>query len=156
MRILRALNDVFFRSSTHQNWPWDRKLTQSCPCLRWILGFRTDVRQMRLHVYTSSYSSDRYSVCGKRPLAIAVMNMVLPPFKNGEHNSKSTSIIDHFITPLSRPTITSDRNHLRPLWQGGNYLLSAEDSLVCGWLAKFGYTWKSMTEALAWVHYQSR
>ena len=36
-----------------------------------------------------SYSSDRYSVCGKRPLVIAAVNTELPPFKNGEHNSES-------------------------------------------------------------------
>jgi len=48
-----------------------------------------------------SYSSDRYSVCGKRPLAIAARNAELPRFKNGEHNSESASTIDHAITPLS-------------------------------------------------------
>jgi len=47
-----------------------------------------------------SYLSDQYSVCGKRPLAIAVMNAELPLFKNGEHNSESTSTIDRVITPL--------------------------------------------------------
>ena len=46
------------------------------------------------------YSSDRYSVCGKRPLALAAMNAELPPFKNEEHNSESASTIDHVITPL--------------------------------------------------------
>ena len=35
-----------------------------------------------------NYSSDRYSVGGKRPLAIAAINAELPPFKNREHNSK--------------------------------------------------------------------
>ena len=48
-----------------------------------------------------SYSSDRYSVCGKRSLTIAVMNVELPPFKNGEHNSGSMSTIDRVITPLN-------------------------------------------------------
>jgi len=47
-----------------------------------------------------SYSSDRYSFCGKRPLAIAAMNTELPPFKHGEHNSESASTIDCVITPL--------------------------------------------------------
>ena len=47
-----------------------------------------------------SYSSDRYSVCGKRPLAIAVMNAELSSFKNGEHNSESMSTIGRAITPL--------------------------------------------------------
>ena len=47
-----------------------------------------------------SYSSDRYSVCGKRLLAIAAMNAELPPFKNGEHDSKHASTTDHVITPL--------------------------------------------------------
>ena len=48
-----------------------------------------------------SYSSDRYSVCGKRPLAIVVMSAELPPFKNGEHDSESTSTIDRVITSLT-------------------------------------------------------
>ena len=48
-----------------------------------------------------SYSSDRYSVCGKRLLAIAAMNAELPPFKNREYNSESTSTIDRVITPLT-------------------------------------------------------
>jgi len=52
MRILRALADVLFRLSTHQNWPRDRKLPQSCWCLHWFLGLRPDVWQMRLQVYT--------------------------------------------------------------------------------------------------------
>ena len=30
----------------------------------------------------------------------AVMNAELPPFKNGEHNSESTSTIDRVITPF--------------------------------------------------------
>jgi len=30
MRILRALGDALFRPPTQQNWPRDRKLTQSC------------------------------------------------------------------------------------------------------------------------------
>jgi len=47
-----------------------------------------------------SYLSDQYSVCGKRPLAIAAMNAELPPFKNGEHNPESASTIDRVITPL--------------------------------------------------------
>ena len=40
-----------------------------------------------------SYSSDRYSVCGKRLLAIAAMNAELPPFNNGEHNSENASTV---------------------------------------------------------------
>jgi len=44
-----------------------------------------------------SYSSERYSVCGKRPLAIAAVNAELPPFKNGEHNSESVSTICRVI-----------------------------------------------------------
>ena len=39
---------------------------------------------------------------GKRPLAIAVRNAELPPFKNGEHNSENASTIDHVIAPLRR------------------------------------------------------
>jgi len=50
--VCRFLNDVPFRSSMHQNWPQDRKLTQSCWCLHWFLGLRADVWQMCLHVYT--------------------------------------------------------------------------------------------------------
>ena len=52
MRILRALDDVFFRSSTHQNWPRDRKLTQSCWCLRWFLGLSADVWKILLQAHT--------------------------------------------------------------------------------------------------------
>jgi len=48
-----------------------------------------------------SYSSDRYSFCGKGPLAIAAMNAELPPFKNGEYNSESASTINYVITPLT-------------------------------------------------------
>jgi len=44
--------------------------------------------------------SDRYSFCGKRPLAIVAMNTELLPFKNGEHNSESESTLDRYITPL--------------------------------------------------------
>jgi len=40
------------------------------------------------------------SVFGKRPLVIAAMNAELPPFKNGEHNFESASILDLDITPL--------------------------------------------------------
>jgi len=46
------------------------------------------------------YSSDRYSLFGKRPLVIASMNAELPPFKNGGLNSESASTIDRDITPL--------------------------------------------------------
>ena len=37
-------------------------------------------------------------ICGKKPLAIAAMNVELPPFKNGEHNLESVSTIDRVIT----------------------------------------------------------
>jgi len=30
------------------------------------------------------------------------MNAELPPFKNGEHNSESASILDRVITPLNK------------------------------------------------------
>jgi len=53
-----------------------------------------------------SYSSGRYSVCEKRPLAIAVMNAELLPFTNGEHTSESASTINRVITPLrDRPVL---------------------------------------------------
>ena len=94
MRILRALGVALFRPSTHQNWLWERKLTQSCWCLRWFLGLRADIWKID--------SSDQNPFCRKRPLAIAAMNAELPPFKNGEHNSKSVSTIDRVITPLRR------------------------------------------------------
>ena len=48
-----------------------------------------------------SYSSDRYSVCGKSPLAIAAMNAEMPPFKHGEHNFKEVLTVDRVLTPLS-------------------------------------------------------
>ena len=41
---------IQIQTATHQNWPRDRKLTQSCWCLHWFLGLRADVWQMRLHV----------------------------------------------------------------------------------------------------------
>ena len=47
-----------------------------------------------------SYSSNQYSLFGKRSLCIAAMNAELPPFKNGDHNSESAFIIDRVITPL--------------------------------------------------------
>ena len=47
-----SINDITFRSSTHQNWPRDWRLTQSCWCLHWFLGFRAEAWQMHLHVYT--------------------------------------------------------------------------------------------------------
>jgi len=53
-----------------------------------------------------SYSSDRYSLFGKRSLAIAAMNVELPPFKNGEHNSKGVSILDCGLTPLSMSLVS--------------------------------------------------
>ena len=53
-----------------------------------------------------SYSSDRYLVCGKRPLAIAAMHVELPPFKYGKHNSESAPKIDRVITPLTRNTMS--------------------------------------------------
>jgi len=49
-----------------------------------------------------SYSSHRYSFCGKKPLAIAATNAELPPFKNGEHNFESASTIDLGLTPLMK------------------------------------------------------
>jgi len=50
-----------------------------------------------------SFSSDRYSACGKRPLTIAAMNAELHPFKNGEHNSESASAIERVIASLKEP-----------------------------------------------------
>ena len=51
--------------------------------------------QIPFHFYLGhlgrSYSSDQYSVCGKRLLAIAAMNAELPSAQNGEHNSESAS-----------------------------------------------------------------
>jgi len=37
---------------------------------------------------------------GKIPLAIALMNAELPPFKNGEDSSESASTLDRGLTPL--------------------------------------------------------
>jgi len=85
MRILGALGDALFRPSTLQNWPRDRKLTQSCWCLHWL---------------PSSYSSDQYSLFEKISLAIVAMNEELPAFKNGKHNSESGSTFGRDITPL--------------------------------------------------------
>ena len=36
-------------SDRHQNWPRDRKLTQSCWCLRWFLDLGADVWKILLH-----------------------------------------------------------------------------------------------------------
>ena len=52
MHTLEALSDALFRPSTQRNWPWDRKLTLSCWCLRWFLGLRADVWKILLQVYT--------------------------------------------------------------------------------------------------------
>jgi len=51
-----------------------------------------------------SDSSDRYSFCGKRPLAIDAVNAELPPFNNGEHNSENESALGSDITPLRTTT----------------------------------------------------
>jgi len=53
---------------------------------------------MYLAYSSCSYSSDRHSLSGKRPLAIAARNAELPPFKNGENTSESTSTLDHGLT----------------------------------------------------------
>jgi len=52
MGIFRALSDALFRPSTHQNWPRDRKLTQSCWCLHWFLGLCADVWIILVQVHT--------------------------------------------------------------------------------------------------------
>jgi len=52
MHILRALGDALFRPSMHQNWPRDRKLTQTCWCLGWFLGLQDDVCKILLQVHT--------------------------------------------------------------------------------------------------------
>jgi len=46
-----------------------------------------------------SYLSDRYSFCRKRPLAIVAISAELPPFKNGQQNSESSSTNDLDLTP---------------------------------------------------------
>ena len=79
-----------------------------------------------------SYSSDRYSVCGKRPLAIATMNVKLPPSKNGDHNSESSSTIDRVITPFIQWV---------RVWFGNCFVFSlggdiSEDSLAPYWASK--------------------
>ena len=38
--------------SAQQNWPRDRKLTQSCGCLHWFPGLRADVWKTLFQVYT--------------------------------------------------------------------------------------------------------
>ena len=54
--------------------------------------------QIPFYLYLGrSYSSDRRSICGKRPM----MNAELPPFKNGENNYENAATIDFVITPSS-------------------------------------------------------
>ena len=43
---------TFFRPSRQPNWSRDRKLTQSCWCLHWLLGLRVDVWKMLLQAHT--------------------------------------------------------------------------------------------------------
>jgi len=52
MYTLRALNDALFRALTQQNWPQDRKLTQSCFRLHGILSLCADVWKILSQVYT--------------------------------------------------------------------------------------------------------
>ena len=61
-----------------------------------------------------SYPSDRYLVCGKRPLGITAMNAELPPFKTEEYNSESVSTIDRVTTPLNKMMHTNINNTLPP------------------------------------------
>jgi len=102
MRICRALNDVLFRSSTHQNWPRDRK-TQSCWCLHWFLGFRADVWPMRLHVYTRLVVTQ---VCIDKPcnknIEIGFQNASLTPIRRWVVYDKETrsEYSGHFVSHL--------------------------------------------------------
>jgi len=50
-----------------------------------------------------NYSSDRYSLFGKRPLIMTEINAELPPFMNGEHNYEGLSSFAHDITLLNMP-----------------------------------------------------
>jgi len=54
------------------------------------------------------------------------MNAELPPFKNGEPNSESTSIIDRVITPLTRPCFTAAKLLPLPISFGPSVMCSME------------------------------
>jgi len=93
------------RQSTSYNLsPVLRSILSSTRCYKGVKIIRLLSFSNKIPFYFylgGSYSSDRYSFCGKRPLAIAAMNAESPPCKNGEHNSGSASTIDHVITPLT-------------------------------------------------------
>ena len=97
-----------------------------CKIIR-LLGFSNKIPfSFYLGHSGRSYSSNRYSFCGKRPLAIAGMNAELPPFKNGEQNSKSVSTIDRDITPLnlSEAQLVSQNHYNGIEWCETSHLLN--------------------------------
>jgi len=55
-----VIGDALFRPSTHQYWPRDRKLTQSCRCLHWFLGLRANVGKILLQVHTRPVVTEAY------------------------------------------------------------------------------------------------
>jgi len=82
---LRVLSDALLRPSTHQNRPRDRKLTQSCWCLRSFLGLHADVWKIILQVHTrlvvtqdyiekmfNKNYGNRVSECSFSPLSASV------------------------------------------------------------------------------------
>jgi len=58
------------------------------------------------------------------------MNTNLPPFKNGEHNSKSASTIDRVITPL-KSAVMQSKQKLRNDYMRGHICENVEKSFLC-------------------------
>ena len=51
LNVLKALGDAFFRLLMQQNWPQDRKLTETCWRLHWFLGLHADVWENLFQVH---------------------------------------------------------------------------------------------------------
>jgi len=80
-----------FTQWKHQNWPRDRKFTQSCWCLHWSIGLRADVWKILLQVHTrlvvtqvyiekmfnNSLEWYRVSECSFSPLSASVRAIIV-------------------------------------------------------------------------------
>ena len=74
IRILRALDDVLFRPSTHQNWPRDRKLTQS-QLLVFALIFRL-TRRCLTNAFACLYQTCSYTSLNRETVQQKYRNRV--------------------------------------------------------------------------------
>jgi len=67
------------------------------------------------------------------------MNAELPPFKNGEHNSESTSTIDGVITPLTILSVGAGK-HLAQLGLTGactqDLAITSETICISKWIVE--------------------